>query len=59
MKAAKNVATGLGTAGELLRFLWERKLWWMIPMVVVLVLCGALLILAQSSAIAPFIYTLF
>jgi hypothetical protein len=44
---------------EFVEFLWERKLWWMIPMVVVLVLCGALLILAQSSAIAPFIYTLF
>jgi hypothetical protein len=49
----------LGVAGELLAFLWERKLWWMIPMVVVLLAFGLLLILAQSSAIAPFIYTLF
>ena len=48
-----------GVAGELLVFLWERKLWWMIPMVVVLLAFGLLLILAQSSAIAPFIYTLF
>jgi hypothetical protein len=38
---------------------WKRKLWWMIPMVVVLLAFGLLLILAQSSAIAPFIYTLF
>jgi hypothetical protein len=44
---------------EFVEFLWERKLWWMIPMMVVLVLFGALLILAQNSAIAPFIYTLF
>lgn len=44
---------------ELLAFLWERKLWWLIPMVSVLLLLGALLIFAQSSAIAPFIYTLF
>ena len=48
-----------GVAGELLVFLWERKLWWMIPMVIVLLAFGLLLILAQSSAIAPFIYTLF
>jgi hypothetical protein len=44
---------------EFVEFLWERKLWWMIPMMVVLVLFGALLFLTQSSAIAPFIYTLF
>jgi hypothetical protein len=44
---------------ELLGFLWERKLWWMLPMVSMLLLLGILLVLAQSSAIAPFIYTLF
>ena len=44
---------------ELIVFLWEQKLWWMIPMVVVLVAFGTLLILAQGSAFAPFIYTLF
>jgi hypothetical protein len=51
--------TQLGTIGELLRFMWARKLWWMIPMILVLVLFAALLIFAQGSAIAPFIYTLF
>ena len=45
--------------GELLVFLWERKLWWMMPMISVLLLLGILLIFAQSSAVAPFIYTLF
>jgi len=45
--------------GELLSFLWQRKLWWLIPMIVVLVLVGLLLIFAGSSSIAPFIYTLF
>lgn len=49
----------VGIMAELLAFLWERKLWWLIPMVSVLLLLGALLIFAQSSAIAPFIYTLF
>jgi hypothetical protein len=46
-------------AGELLAFLWGNKRWWMIPMVVVLLVFGVLMLLAQSSAIAPFIYTLF
>jgi hypothetical protein len=44
---------------DLLAFLWHRKLWWMIPMIVFLVLLGALLIFTQSSAIGPFIYSLF
>lgn len=46
-------------AAELFGFLWEAKLWWMIPMVFVLLVLGGLIILAQSSAVAPFIYTLF
>jgi len=45
--------------GELLAFLWQCKLWWLIPMVLVLLLFGLLLIFAQTSSIAPFIYTLF
>jgi hypothetical protein len=49
----------LGIVYELLTFLWQRKLWWIMPMIVVLLLFGILIILAQSSAIAPFIYTLF
>ena len=49
----------LGIVGEQLAFLWSRKLYWMIPMVLVLLLVAALLIFAQGSAVAPFIYTLF
>jgi hypothetical protein len=59
MKAAKNVATGLGTAGELMQFLWHRKLWWMIPFVVTLLIVGVLLLVGQTTGVAPFIYTLF
>ena len=58
-KAFRGAVNRPGTMGELLVFLWQQKLWWMIPMVVVLLLLGILLIFAQSSAIAPFIYTLF
>ena len=49
----------LGIVGELIKFLWMKKLWWMIPMVIVLVLFGLLLVFAQGSGLAPFIYTLF
>ena len=49
----------LGVIGELMRFMWRRKLWWMIPMVLVLLLFASLLVFAQGSVIAPFIYTLF
>ena len=40
-------------------FLKVRKKWWLIPIVVSLLLLGVLLIFAESSAVAPFIYTLF
>jgi hypothetical protein len=53
------VLTRAGIIGELFQFLWRRKLWWLIPMIVVIVLFGALLVFAQGSAVAPFIYTLF
>jgi hypothetical protein len=46
------------TLRELLRFFWVRKKLWLIPLVVMMVLLGALQIF-QSSAIAPFIYALF
>ena len=55
----KTILMRFSIAGELLSFLWEVKLWWMIPMVFMLLLCGGVVILAQSSAIAPFIYALF
>jgi Family of unknown function (DUF5989) len=55
----ESLRSRFGIAGELLAFLWAAKLWWMIPMVVLLLIVGGLIIFAQSSAIAPFIYTLF
>ena len=45
--------------GELLTFLRARKKLWLLPLLLVMALFGALLILAQTSAVAPFIYTLF
>lgn len=48
-----------GIAGELLSFFWNNKRWWMLPIVTVILVLGVVLVLAQSSVIAPFIYTLF
>jgi hypothetical protein len=48
---------------DLLKDLWafmrERKKYWLAPIIIVLVLLGALIVMAQGSAVAPFIYTLF
>jgi competence protein ComGC len=41
------------------KFLRVRKKFWLLPMFVVILLFGALLLMAEGSAIAPFIYTLF
>jgi len=44
---------------EFLAFLRVRKKLWLFPILLIMLLFGSLLILAQSSAIAPFIYTIF
>lgn len=44
---------------ELFRFFGARKKFWLIPLVVLTLLFGALVVLAQTSAVAPFIYTIF
>ena len=44
---------------ELFRFLKARKKFWLLPIIIVMLIFGGLLILAQGSAVAPFIYTLF
>lgn len=53
------LASNASIAAELLAFFWQRKWWWLTPMLLVLLALGWLLIFAQSSAVAPFIYTLF
>ncbi|HEV8410898.1 MAG TPA: DUF5989 family protein [Gemmatimonadaceae bacterium] len=44
---------------ELWQFLRARKKYWLVPVVVALLLIGGLLVFAQGSVLAPFIYTLF
>jgi hypothetical protein len=45
--------------GELWSFMNERKKFWMLPILIVLISLGSLLVLTQGSVVAPFIYTLF
>ena len=44
---------------ELWAFLRQRKKFWLLPIIITMLLFGMLLVFAQSSALAPFIYTLF
>lgn len=44
---------------ELCVFLWVRKKYWLWPIFVMMAMLGVLIVLAQGSAVAPFIYTLF
>jgi hypothetical protein len=48
-----------GIAGELWSFLRVRKKWWLLPIILVLLVVGMLLVIAQGSVLAPFIYTVF
>lgn len=44
---------------DLWRFMRARKKFWLLPIIIVMLLLGALLIFAQGSVVAPFVYTLF
>ena len=44
---------------ELWHFMRERKKFWLLPIVLTLVMLGALIVFSQGSAVAPFVYTLF
>ncbi len=52
-------AANAGVVGEIFAYLWQNKLWWLMPMVAVLTVVGLLLAFAGSSGLGPFIYTLF
>jgi hypothetical protein len=44
---------------ELWAFMRERKKFWLLPIILVLLMLGTLIVLTQGSAVAPFVYTLF
>jgi len=49
----------MGTFKDLWDFLKVRKKWWLLPIIIVLLLVGALIVFGSGSAVAPFVYTLF
>jgi hypothetical protein len=49
----------LSLASEMWAFMKVRKKFWLLPIIVMMVLLGALLVFAQGSALAPFVYTIF
>ena len=49
----------LDLLAELWAFMRERKKFWLAPIIIVMILLGALIVFAQGSSLAPFIYTLF
>lgn len=49
----------MGVLGELLAFFWRRKLYWLIPMIITLLLFAVIIILGNTGVGSVFIYTLF
>lgn len=58
MSVTKTIKNTFSTVGELLGFVWKRR-WWMVPLILVLLVVGALIALASVASVFPFIYTLF
>jgi len=59
MQIIRDLVMRLSIATELLGFLWRLKMWWAIPMVLILLLVGLLIGFGTASGVGPFIYTLF
>jgi hypothetical protein len=55
----QDILSRLGILGELLQFLWQRKLYWLIPMILVLFIFALLIVLGSNPVTQPFIYTMF
>ncbi len=44
---------------ELLQYLWENKIWWLAPPIIIFIIFGGLVIFSNTSPVSPFIYMLF
>ncbi len=58
MAILRQFATRSAIVAEVFTFLWQRKLWWLIPLAVLLCLIGILFAIAQVSSVAPWMYPL-
>ncbi len=59
MSAIAKALSRLKIVGGILRFLWKRKLYWLIPFMIILIIFAIFFIFAQTTGVGPFIYTLF
>ena len=55
----EQLRTNWDTTRELINFAWQGRHWWLTPIVVIMLLIGALVVFLETSALAPFMYTLF
>ena len=55
----RSMSSNVSVVAEMMAFLWQRKLWWLIPVVSVLLVFGLVLVFASTSGLGPFIYPLF
>jgi len=58
MTVLQRLAARSAIVAEVFAFLWQRKLWWLIPLAVLLFLIGILFAIAQVSSVAPWMYPL-
>lgn len=59
MDVLRDTGQRLAIAAEIMAFLWHRKMWWMMPLVFVLLMMGILIIFGAATGVGPFVYTLF
>lgn len=59
MQVLREMGQRLGIAADLVAFLWRAKMWWMLPIVIVLLLLGLITVFGSTSGVGPVIYTLF
>ena len=58
MKIIRQFRSHSAIVGDVFSFLWQQKLWWLIPLAVLILLMGVLFAVAQVSSVAPFMYPL-
>ncbi len=55
----RGMAANFGSFGEVFAFMWKQKLWWLMPMVALMLVFGLLLVFANASGLGAFIYAVF
>lgn len=55
----KSFLSRLGILGELIKFFWKRRMFWLLPMIIILVLVTGVIMLGSSTGLGPLIYSIF